>query len=225
MKKFLTILILSTLILCACNFEQDVENKHDRNASTKTTGNEQKKKEVINGRTYYDGILIVNKTTKLPSDYNPGEKPKAQRALQRMFTDAEKDGVSLYKISGFRSYETQVNLYNQYVARDGEQAADRYSARPGTSEHQSGLSYDVGAIGSACNLREQFGETKEGQWIARNAHRYGFIIRYPKGKEQITGYQYEPWHLRYLGKNNATKVQQSGQSLEEYVKYKDRSEN
>ena len=71
MKKFLTILILSTLILCACNFEQDVENKHDRNASTKTTGNEQKKKEVINGRTYYDGILIVNKTTKLPSDYNP----------------------------------------------------------------------------------------------------------------------------------------------------------
>lgn len=133
MKKFLTILILSTLILCACNFEQDVENKHDRNASTKTTGNEQKKKEVINGRTYYDGILIVNKTTKLPSDYNPGEKPKAQRALQRMFTDAEKDGVSLYKISGFRSYETQVNLYNQYVARDGEQAADRYSARPGTS--------------------------------------------------------------------------------------------
>lgn len=146
MKKFLTILILSTLILCACNFEQDVENKHDRNASTKTTGNEQKKKEVINGRTYYDGILIVNKTTKLPSDYNPGEKPKAQRALQRMFTDAEKDGVSLYKISGFRSYETQVNLYNQYVARDGEQAADRYSARPGTSEHQSGLSYDVGAI-------------------------------------------------------------------------------
>ena len=117
-----TILILSTLILCACNFEQDVENKHDRNASTKTTGNEQKKKEVINGRTYYDGILIVNKTTKLPSDYNPGEKPKAQRALQRMFTDAEKDGVSLYKISGFRSYETQVNLYNQYVARDGEQA-------------------------------------------------------------------------------------------------------
>ena len=147
MKKFLTILILSTLILCACNFEQDVENKHDRNASTKTTGNEQKKKEVINGRTYYDGILIVNKTTKLPSDYNPGEKPKAQRALQRMFTDAEKDGVSLYKISGFRSYETQVNLYNQYVARDGEQAAI-VIVRPGTSEHQSGLSYDVGAIGS-----------------------------------------------------------------------------
>ncbi|MEJ7514618.1 M15 family metallopeptidase, partial [Staphylococcus lugdunensis] len=85
--------------------------------------------------------------------------------------------------------------------------------------------YDVGAIGSDANLREQFGETKEGQWIARHAHRYGFIVRYPKGKEQITGYQYEPWHLRYLGKNNATKVQQSGQSLEEYVKYKDRSEN
>ena len=91
--------------------------------------------------------------------------------------------MSLYKISGFRSYETQVNLYNQYVARDGEQAADRYSARPGTSEHQSGLSYD-GCYWIA-NLREQFGETKEGQWIARNAHRYGFIIRYPKGKEQI----------------------------------------
>ncbi|MFY0498956.1 M15 family metallopeptidase, partial [Staphylococcus haemolyticus] len=79
----------------------------------------------------------------IPSYYYPGEKPKAQLALQRMFSDSEKDGVSLYKISGFRSYETQVNLYNQYVARDGEQAADRYSSRPGTSEHQSGLSYDV----------------------------------------------------------------------------------
>lgn len=83
----------------------------------------------------------------------------------------------------------------------------------------------MGAIGSTCNLREQFGETKEGQWIARNAHRYGFIIRYPKGKEQITGYQYEPWHLRYLGKNNAAKVQHSGQALEEYVRYKDRSKS
>nr|WP_231119797.1 M15 family metallopeptidase [Staphylococcus borealis] len=85
-----------------------------------------------------------------------------------MFADAGEEGVNLYQISGFRSYQTQVSLYQQYVARDGEQAANRYSARPGTSEHQSGLSYDVGAIGSNCNLHECFGDTKEGQWIAPN---------------------------------------------------------
>lgn len=224
MKKLIAILILSTLILCACHDNHDSKSKNNHDSSQKSTHHVHKK-EIKNGRTYYDDILIVNKTTTLPPDYNPSENPKAQRALQRMFADAGEEGVNLYQISGFRSYQTQVSLYQQYVARDGEQAANRYSARPGTSEHQSGLSYDVGAIGSNCNLRECFGETKEGQWIARNAHNYGFIVRYPKGKEQVTGYQYEPWHLRYLGKYTATKVAQSGKALEEYVHYKKRSES
>ncbi|WP_210135260.1 M15 family metallopeptidase [Staphylococcus sp. GDX8P80P] len=223
MKKIILIIFLNTLLLVACSHNS--EKKNIQNQDNKDKQSTTFKKEIKNGRTYYDDILIVNKTTTLPPDYNPGENPRAQRALQRMFADAGKEGVNLYQMSGFRSYQTQVSLYQQYVARDGEQAANRYSARPGTSEHQSGLSYDVGGIGSNCNLRECFGDTNEGQWIARNAHNYGFIVRYPKGKEQVTGYQYEPWHLRYLGKDTATKVAQSGKALEEYVHYKKRSES
>lgn len=123
-------------------------------------------------------------------------------------------------MSGYRSYPTQVQLYNRYVARDGKKAADKYSARPGYSEHQTGLTFDVGGVNSDKNLYASFGKTKEGQWIAKNAHKYGFIVRYPKGKEKVTGYQYEPWHLRYLGKGTATKVYQSGKTLEEYVELK-----
>lgn len=227
MKRFSTILITSALLLSACSHENSSddgdntknENKTtDSNHSKNSDDNQQKHKKVVkDGRTYIDGILIVNKEINLPSSYNPGEDPKAQEALQQLFSDAQKDGINLYKISGFRSYPTQVQLYNNYVERDGKEAADKYSARPGYSEHQTGLTYDVGGVNSDKNLYESFGETEEGQWIAKNAHKYGFIVRYPKGKENITGYQYEPWHLRYLGKDTATKVYKSDKALEEYV--------
>lgn len=227
MKRFSAILITSSLLLSACSHENNSddgdktknENKTtDSNHSKNSDDNQQKHNKVVkDGRTYIDGILIVNKEISLPSSYNPGEDPKAQEALQQLFSDAQKDGINLYKISGFRSYPTQVQLYNNYVERDGKEAADKYSARPGYSEHQTGLTYDVGGVNSDKNLYESFGETKEGQWIAKNAHKYGFIVRYPKGKENITGYQYEPWHLRYLGKDTATKVYNSDKALEEYV--------
>lgn len=163
------------------------------------------------GITYIQGILVVNKTYSLPSDYNPGVDSTANAALSEMIAAAAKDGINLWIASGFRSYSRQETLYNNYVARDGKAAADRYSARPGYSEHQTGLAFDLNS------LEQSFGETKEGKWIAENCWKYGFILRYPKNKEAKTGYMYEPWHVRYLGKDIAEKVFNSGLCLEEYL--------
>ena len=161
--------------------------------------------------TYIDGILIANKTYSLPSSYNPGVNPEANSALEKMINAAAEDGITLYIKSAFRSYATQQTLYNNYVARDGVAAADRYSARPGHSEHQTGLAFDLNS------LEQSFGETPEGKWLATHCHEYGFIIRYPEDKESITGYMYEPWHVRYLGVEVAKKVYESGLCLEEYL--------
>ncbi len=163
------------------------------------------------GLTYIEGILIANKTYSLPSTYAPGEDSTAVAALNKMFAAAKEDGVNLFVVSSYRSYQTQEKLYNNYVARDGVAAADRYSARAGHSEHQTGLAFDLNS------LEQSWGETKEGKWLAANCHKYGFIIRYPKDKENVTGYMYEPWHVRYLGVETATKVYNSGKCLEEYL--------
>ena len=120
-------------------------------------------------------------------------------------------GLNLSLISGFRSYELQNSVYNNYVSWYGQASADTFSARPGHSEHQTGLAFDIG------KLENSFGETASGKWLAENCHLYGFIIRYPKGKQNITGYKYEPWHVRYLGVDIATKVKNSGLTLEEYL--------
>lgn len=161
--------------------------------------------------TYINGILIANKTYALPSDYNPGVDPEAESALYEMFAAAKNDGISLWIASGFRSYQRQTTLYNNYVAKDGKAAADRYSARPGHSEHQTGLAFDLNS------LEQSFGNTPEGRWIAANSWKYGYIIRYPEDTEAITGYMYEPWHVRYIGKDNAKAVFESGLCLEEYL--------
>lgn len=161
--------------------------------------------------TYINGILIANKTYPLPSTYNPGVNPTANAALQEMFAAAKNEGLDLFVKSGFRSYTTQKNLYNNYVARDGKDAADRYSARPGHSEHQTGLGFDINKASSS------FEGSPEAIWLAENCYKYGFIIRYPKDKEHITGYIYEPWHIRYLGVDIATNVYNSGLCLEEYL--------
>ncbi|MBR6676069.1 MAG: D-alanyl-D-alanine carboxypeptidase family protein [Clostridia bacterium] len=162
-------------------------------------------------RTYIDGILIANKTYALPSNYNPGIDPAAQAALDQMIAAAAGDGITLYVVSGFRSYSSQASIYNNYVARDGQAEADRYSARPGHSEHQTGLAFDLNS------LEQSFGQTAEGKWLKENCYKYGFIIRYPENKESITGYMYEPWHVRYLGVDVATSVYNSGLCLEEYL--------
>ncbi len=137
-------------------------------------------------------------------------------AIKEMFNDASKDGVSLVFGSGYRSAAKQKLFYNSYVAKDGKKAADSYSARPGHSEHQTGFAADVTSPSGKCHLQICWVDTPEGQWLASNSWRYGFIIRYPNGKTNITGYQYEPWHVRYVGKDLAAKIHESGQTLEEF---------
>ena len=161
--------------------------------------------------TYIKGILIVNKKYSLPANYNPGVDQTASTALKQLQQAASTAGHNIPLISGFRSYSRQQTLYNNYVARDGQALADTYSARPGHSEHQTGLAFDVG------KLDDNYGSTPAGIWLKENCHKYGFILRYPKGKESITGYQYEPWHIRYVGVEHATKIMNQNITLEEYL--------
>ena len=164
-----------------------------------------------NGITYVNNVLVANKTYSLPESYNPGDLlSDCAKAFKEMQSAASKEGLSIWNASGFRSYELQESLYNRYSDRDGKEAADRYSARPGHSEHQSGLAIDLNEITSS------FKDTAEGKWVAANCHKYGFILRYPQGKEAQTGYMYEPWHIRYVGVDTATKIYNSGLCLEEY---------
>lgn len=168
------------------------------------------KMEVIDGITYFDGVMIANKTYTLPASYNPGVQPVAMDAFYDMQAAAAADGISLWILSSFRSYEDQDVIYNRYVAQDGRDAADTYSSRPGHSDHQTGYTFDLNS------LEQDFQYDPAGKWLDENCYKYGFIIRYPKGKESSTGYMYEPWHVRYIGVDLATKVTQSGLSLEEY---------
>lgn len=172
--------------------------------------------EMVDGATYIDDILIVNKEIPLSASFNPGLQPEVIEAYQQMFQDASEEGYEFVLVSDFRTYQYQEQLYDNYAARDGVEAADQYSARPGHSEHQTGLAIDIGSADSATTLSVEFGNTPEFEWMKDVAHEYGFIIRYPEGKEEITGYQYEPWHLRYVG-DEAPAIYESGLSLEEYL--------
>ena len=165
---------------------------------------------------YKGDVLIVNKKYGLPSTYNPGINATAQKAVNAMVADAKKQGVTLTTISAYRSYSYQSTLYNNYVTKHGKAQADRFSARPGHSEHQTGLAFDFGGVSKTHWLESSFESTKEGKWLASNAHLYGFHLRYQKGKEHITGYMYEPWHFRYIGSDNAIKIKATGKTLEEY---------
>ena len=172
----------------------------------------QNRVEVINGVTYIDGILIANKSYGLPANYNPnGLTVETQKAFNEMATDASKNGLCLCVYSGFRSYSYQQQIYNNYVSIYGQAIADTFSARAGHSEHQTGMAIDVNCAD------DSFEGTPEAIWLAENSWKYGFIIRYPKGKQNITGYKYEPWHVRYIGKDMAKKIYCSGLTLEEYL--------
>ena len=217
------------------NFTLVVEKPKYRKMKDKTITTEKGYTlKIENGVAYIDGILIANKTYYLPENYTPKNpyttlsnscvnclEKEVMTAYQEMNADAKTLGLKLWLASGYRSYSYQESLYSRYVQNDGKKAADTYSARAGHSEHQTGLAFDLN------NVDESFGETAEGKWIKDNCYRFGFIIRYPKGKEEITGYIYEPWHLRYVGKELAEKIYNKGNwtTLEEYFgidsKYKD----
>lgn len=159
----------------------------------------------------YGEVIIVNKKHPLAPTYAPGENPTAKAAFVQLLADMQAQGYAISQnYSGFRSYDTQAMLYQNYVARDGQANADRYSARPGYSEHQTGLAFDV--LDASGQLLE---EPSAAYWLSTNAHRYGFVVRYQPGKEAITGYMAESWHLRYIGQE-AKAIYQSGLTLEEY---------
>ncbi|WP_422803795.1 LD-carboxypeptidase LdcB/DacB [Streptococcus sp. FT1-106] len=185
-------------------------------AGTTTTVETSNAEPVFNGSYYsikgkYDDIIVVNKKYPLAATYNPGENATAKEAFTRLRNDMIAQGLNVgYGYSGFRSYSTQANLYQNYVNRDGQAAADRYSARPGYSEHQTGLAYDL--TDKAGNLLE---DARASQWLKDNAHNYGFVVRYQPGKEASTGFMEEAWHVRYIGKE-AKEVHDSGLTLEEY---------
>ena len=179
--------------------------------------------------------ILVNRNYLLPSTYSPSDlvdadvrfsfnykndkrklrKPAAE-ALKKMFKAAEKQKIILYGVSGYRSYARQKQIYDQNVAVRGRSATDTVSAKPGSSEHQTGLTIDISAKSVGCRLSQAFADTKEGKWVAKNAHKYGYIIRYPNGKSKITGYHYEPWHIRYVGVTVATYLYKNKLTLEEY---------
>lgn len=174
-------------------------------------------------------LALINPSTKLsPEDYAPKDlvtvsgtsfqlRKQAADAVQDLVADARAAGHSIKVLSAFRSYQRQATLFNQYQAQYGTDYAERISARPGTSEHQLGLAADLGYTNSRAELKEAFGQTPAGQWIAEHAVDYGLIVRYPVGKEEITGYKYEPWHVRYIGKEQAKAMQDSGaETYEEY---------
>ena len=164
------------------------------------------------GLCYVQGILVVNKKHKLPTNYAPGENPEAGAQIRKLIRDMQRQGYAISSsYSGYRSYSYQASLYNSYVNSSGQAQADRFSARPGYSEHQTGLAFDL--IHSNGSLVQT---SREVTWIANNAHKYGFIVRYPNGKEGITGYMPEPWHLRYVG-SQASAIYASGLTLEEYL--------
>lgn len=181
--------------------------------------------------------VLVNKAQSLPADYVPldlravdipfsfeGDSSKrlmssdAAEALEELFAQARAEGIELVGVSGYRSYERQAAIFAANVRRYGsEEMANRVSARPGESEHQTGLAMDISSPSVQNQLVEELGETAAGRWLATNAADFGFIIRYPEGKEGITGYQYEPWHLRFVGKTHALRIVGQNLTLEEYL--------
>lgn len=186
----------------------------------------------------YSTTVLINKELPLPEDYVPenltvpqvpfsfsGYKEKkllredAAAALENLFAAAGEAGLSLFAVSGYRSYERQKEIYENNVARNGRERTDQFSARPGYSEHQSGLAMDVSTNSIHNRLDEEFAGTPEGKFLADHAHEYGFIIRYPKDKSEITGYSYEPWHIRYVGKDMAKELYDRGITMEEYYHY------
>ena len=226
-KRYLILSGLLALTLAACSQEKpatsDAKSSSEQStvqegtAGSKSREASQKKAEVVNkGDHYsiqgkYDEIVVANKHYPMSKEYNPGENPTAKAELLKLIAAMQQAGFPISDhYSGFRSYETQVKLYQDYVNQDGKAEADRYSARPGYSEHQTGLAFDL--IGTNGNLVT---EEKAAQWLLDHAADYGFVVRYLKGKEKETGYMAEEWHLRYVGKE-AKEIAASGLSLEEY---------
>lgn len=196
--------------------------------------------QVTNGIKYIQNpnniAVLVNKEFSLPVNYRAKDliKPdvkfsfdeknekqlmrkEAAEALHNMFESAKKEGVEITAVSGFRSYQRQKQVFTAEVAASGAEHAQQAVAEPGKSEHQTGLTMDISSAENQFQLNEDFEKTAAGKWLAKNSAEYGFILRYPKGKEKATGYMFEPWHFRYVGVDIAKDINKRGLTLEEYV--------
>lgn len=232
MKKIVLLPMLSFLLLTGCQSVSVQTTVKSAAASTPV-------KKIADDRfTNPTSILVlVNKEHPLPAGYVPPDLitpnvpfpfkedlPKkkmrkvAATALEDMFAQAEKDGLHLYAMSGYRSYKTQIEIFNHNVKTEGQAVANAVSAHPGTSEHQTGLAMDLITTSMHEQLEQSFESTPEGIWVQKHAAEFGFIVRYPKGKEKITGYEYEPWHIRYVGKEVAQEISSKNITFDEYVK-------
>lgn len=203
------------------------------NALAQTVEQQNGKATVTNAES---NLVVVNKERSLPDGYEPPDlvepnvkfsfseahekrhmRKEAAEALEKLFANAEENNIELNAVSGYRSYKRQQSLYSYYVDTQGEEYASRVSAVPGTSEHQTGLAIDVSSPSVGNVLEQVFGDSAEGKWLAQHAHEFGFIIRYPEDGESITGYLYEPWHIRYVGVEAATAVYNNKMTLEQFL--------
>lgn len=211
--------------------QQTAQKDNKKSSSTKednktNTNNENtpstngKTPETVSQPTIINGIVLANKKHPLPTNYNPGENPVARQKVNKLISDAQALGLNVSnQVSGFRAYSTQAGLYNNYVAAHGKQEADRFSARPGYSEHQTGLVFDLidnqGQLLGAEGTSES--SKKAAEWLEKNAHKYGFIVRYKPEFVEKTGYMEESWHIRYVGEDVAKTIHERNISLEEYL--------
>lgn len=242
MKKHLSILLVVALILVG-TFYLGHRNlsAHTAKPSRPTTQQQATKPEVFDKAQYSTTDpasiwVVVNKQHPLnPKDYVPSDlvvpnvplrvagnesmqlRQETAAALEHMISGANEAGIKLMLSSGYRSYTYQVSLYQSYVTAHGQAQADTFSARPGYSEHQTGLALDIEPASRNCEVDQCFGDTPEGQWVAAHAAQYGFIIRYTAENQAVTGYEPEPWHLRYVGTALAQELQKEHvSSLEQF---------
>ncbi|GAA0490569.1 LD-carboxypeptidase LdcB [Salinibacillus aidingensis] len=211
----------------------DQETEDKKNANDKNEKPDENGIVTLSDPTAID--LVVNKQRKLPDGFVPPDlvepdvrfsfdewrekrqmRQVAAGPLEKLFKGAKQAGINLFAVSGYRSYQRQETIYNYNVETKGLEHANKYSAKPGHSEHQTGLTMDVSSPAVSYDLVEGFRDTAAGEWLAKHAHEYGFIIRYPKGKADITGYSYEPWHIRYVGKELAKDIYEQQVTLEEF---------
>lgn len=228
-KLILSLVLISTVLASAIIIYNNQPSK--KSADTKTQISQTKKKTIAKKQN----ILIVNKQSKLSGNYVPQNlrvpnvkfisyaapnvremEGEAATALENLFNAASKDGFTLLAVSGYRDYNYQQKLYTEKVKKDGKAEADKYVAEPGTSEHQTGLAMDLLST-EYTSLDDGFMNTKSYKWLQQNCGKYGFIIRYPKDKENITKYNFEPWHLRYVGLPASNIIMTKNITLEEYL--------
>jgi len=235
-KKMLLVPFLILVLVMAAFL---IASRLNRPTSTKDFGNGfYKNIETLNFDEANSYLVLVDKNNRLQSNFSPSDlvllnvldysqnpntiiymRQEAAEMVEQLFQAAAGEaGLILLGRSGYRSYETQVQVYERYVEEHGQEEADLFSARPGHSEHQTGLALDVTAHSVNGQLVQEFGETPEGQWLKDNAHRFGFIISYPEGREAETGYMYEPWHIRFVGIEPASKIYENDWLLAQYLK-------